>query len=80
MKRREMVEKLSDWLLKNVPETYSGLDKILRDADAKNLLSFIEESGMAPPKLVTFRIGDLIIKSEHKWELDEIFKITNDVF
>ena len=44
--------------------------KMLRDFDAKSLLNFIEESGMAPPSVPTLTCGNLVMRSENKWESD----------
>lgn len=79
MKRLEMIKYISEWLLHNAPDTYKGQDTLLRDADAVDLLDLIEHLGMQPPKIPTLTMGEVVIKSENKWETDLDDEIKNDI-
>lgn len=79
MKRSEMVKKISDWLLSNAPETYVGKDEMFRKIDASDFLSYLESQGMQPPPVPTLSWGEMVIRSENKWESSLEEEIKNDI-
>lgn len=79
VKRIDMIDAISKWLLNNAPETYVNQDDLLRHDDAKNLLDLIEKLGMLPPTVPTLTIGELVVKSENCWEKDLESEIKDDI-
>jgi hypothetical protein len=79
MKRNEMVKYISEWLLHNAPNTYKGQDTMLLEADASDLLDLMEHLGMQPPKIPVLTLGEVVIRSENKWETDLDDEIKNDI-
>lgn len=52
MKRSEMIIKIMDYLLKEVPNAnYDSVSSYSRRLDAENLLTMLESNGILPPKI-----------------------------
>lgn len=79
MKKSEAIQKISEWLLSNAPETYRGKEEIFRKADAAEFLEFLEAFGMQPPPVTMLSIGDVVIRSQNIWENSIEEEIKNDI-